>query len=224
MTSALQVGDFEREDAAATSESFAHAMRLCEAVLFAAGAPVEASALAARLPPQIDVNAVVAAIASAYAGRGIRLARADNSYFFQTAPELAAHLGPERVEPRRLSRAALEILSIIAYHQPVTRAEIEHIRGVALSKGTLDVLLEAGFIRLRGRRRSPGRPVTYGTTSQFLVHFGLERIDDLPGLEDLKAAGLYEGKLPGHLLQAVPQDDEALQPDEEPLDSSDEAP
>ena len=205
-------------------DGLADAVRLCEAVLFAAAGPVAASALSARLPPHLDIAKVMENIASHYAGRGIRLARVEGSYFFQTAPELSALLGPERLEPRRLSRAALEILSIIAYHQPVTRAEIEHIRGVALFKGTLDVLLEAGFIKLRGRRRTPGRPVTYGTSPQFLVHFGLERLDDLPGLDELKAAGLYEGKLPTAPVMPPPQDDETLQADEEPLGSDDEIP
>ncbi len=121
------------------------------------------------------------------------------------------------MEPRKLSRAALETLSIIAYHQPVTRAEIEDIRGVSLSKGTLDVLLETGWIRLRGRRKAPGRPVTYGTTEGFLVHFGLNRIDDLPGLEELKGAGFLEGRMPPGFGVPTPSDDPTLRPDEEPL-------
>lgn len=214
----------DQPDAGKQIDGLAEAVRLCEAVLFAAGSPVPAVALAARLPPHIDIRAVLAVLVRHYVGRGIQLARVDESYFFQTAPDLAHELVPERSESRRLSRAALEILSIIAYHQPVTRAEIEQIRGVALSKGTLDVLLEAGFIRLRGRRRSPGRPVTYGTTAQFLLHFGLERIDDLPGLDELKAAGLYEGKLPEALSMQPPRDGEALQPDEEPLGAVDDEP
>ncbi len=205
-------------------DGWAEAVRLCEAVLFAAGSPVAASALAARLPPHLDIATVMALIASHYAGRGIQLARVEDSYYFQTAPELASALGPERLEPRRLSRAALEILSIIAYHQPVTRAEIEHIRGVALSKGTLDVVLEAGLVRLRGRRRTPGRPVTYGTSPQFLVHFGLENLDDLPGLEELKAAGLYEGKLPTAPLMPPLPDDEAVPTEQPPLGSDDDPP
>ena len=221
MSAVLQEGQLDPEMQA---DGLAEAVRLCEAVLFAARSPVPAATLAARLAPHIEIRAVLAVLARHYAGRGIQLAHVGESYFFQTAPDLAHELGPERAEPRRLSRAALEILSIIAYHQPVTRAEIEQIRGVALSKGTLDVLLEAGFIRLRGRRRTPGRPVTYGTTSQFLLHFGLERIEDLPGLDELKAAGLFEGKLSEALSMQPPRDGEALQPDEEPLGAVDDEP
>ncbi|MBV1707123.1 MAG: SMC-Scp complex subunit ScpB [Hyphomicrobiales bacterium] len=205
-------------------DGLADAVRLCEAVLFVAAAPVPTSALAARLPSHLDIGVVLDQIARHYAGRGIQLARAGDACYFQTAPELAAALGPERQEPRRLSRAALEILSIIAWHQPVTRAEIEHIRGVALFKGTLDALFEAGLIRLRGRRRTPGRPVTYGTSQQFLVHFGLESIDDLPGLEELKAAGLYEGKVPTTPLMPSPPDEDAIPADEAPLGSDDDRP
>src|ERR687894_109458 len=122
------------------------------------------------------------------------------------------------VEPRKLSRAAMETLAIVAYHQPVTRAEIEEIRGVATSKGTLDTLLETGWVRLRGRRRAPGRPVTYGTTPVFLDHFGLDAIADLPGLEELKGAGLVEGRIPPGLSFPTPSDDAALREDEDPLD------
>jgi segregation and condensation protein B len=125
------------------------------------------------------------------------------------------------MEPRRLSRAAMETLAIVAYHQPVTRAEIEEIRGVTTSKGTLDTLLETGWVRLRGRRRTPGRPVTYGTTPLFLDQFGLDAIDDLPGLDELKGAGFLEGRLPAGLAVPVPSDDTTLREDEEPLDDSD---
>jgi segregation and condensation protein B len=121
-------------------------------------------------------------------------------------------------EPKKLSRAAIETLSIVAYHQPVTRAEVEAIRGVTVSKGTLDVLIETGWVRLRGRRRAPGRPVTYGTTEAFLVHFGLESIDDLPGLDELKGAGFLEGHLPAGFSVPLPSDDHALRDDEEPLE------
>ncbi|WP_298428268.1 SMC-Scp complex subunit ScpB, partial [Rhodoblastus sp.] len=126
-------------------------------------------------------------------------------------------LSREAKEQKKLSRPALETLAIIAYHQPVTRAEIEDIRGVALSRGTLDVLIETGWVRLRGRRRAPGRPVTYGTTEAFLLHFGLEQISDLPGLDELKAAGLFDGRLPKGFGVPQPRDDAALMEDEEPL-------
>ena len=127
-------------------------------------------------------------------------------------------LARDVVEPRKLSRAALETLAIVAYHQPVTRAEIEEIRGVVTSKGTLDMLLETGWIRLRGRRKAPGRPVTYGTTPRFLEHFGLDAVDDLPGLEELKGAGLLDGRMPPGLSVPVPSDDTTLRADEDPLD------
>ena len=138
-------------------------------------------------------------------------------YAFRTAPDPGYLLAAEAEPPRKLSRAALEVLAIIAYHQPVTRAEIEEIRGVATAKGTLDILLEAGWVRLRGRRRSPGRPVTFGTTPGFLDHFGLERIDDLPGLEELKGSGFIEGRLTRDLTVPVPDDDPELRADEDPL-------
>ncbi len=138
-------------------------------------------------------------------------------YAFRTAPDLGYLLAAEAEPPRRLSRAALEILSIIAYHQPVTRAEIEEIRGVATRRGTLDILLEAGWVRLSGRRRSPGRPVTFGTTPGFLEHFGLDRIDDLPGLEEMKGAGIIEGRLTRDMAMPVPDDDPGLRADEDPL-------
>jgi segregation and condensation protein B len=131
-------------------------------------------------------------------------------------------LAREKVEEKKLSRAALETLAIIAYHQPVTRAEIEEIRGVAISKGTLDVLLETSWIRLRGRRKAPGRPITYGTTDAFLMHFGLEQIGDLPGLDELKGAGLFDGRLPKGFGVPQPSDDVNLRDDEDPLE--DDAP
>jgi segregation and condensation protein B len=139
-------------------------------------------------------------------------------YAFRTAGDLAYVMARDVVEPRRLSRAAMETLAIVAYHQPVTRAEIEEIRGVATSKGTLDTLLETGWVRLRGRRKTPGRPVTYGTTPLFLDHFGLDAVDDLPGLEELKGAGFLEGRVPSGLAVPVPNDDTTLREDEDPLE------
>ncbi len=169
-------------------------LRLLEAVLFAASEPLPERALAARLPEDADLEALLAHLKADYAGRGVNLVRAGNTWAFRTAPDLAARLTEEVQVARKPSRAAIEILAIIAYHQPVTRAEIEEIRGVGLSRGTLDVLLEAGWIRPRGRRRTPGRPVTWGTTDGFLDHFGLESTEDLPGVEDLKAAGLLDAR------------------------------
>ncbi|GBD47951.1 SMC-Scp complex subunit ScpB [Methylopila sp. Yamaguchi] len=196
-------------------------LRILEAVLFAARAPVEETALAARLPEGADVRAALRVLAHRYASRGVNLRRVDRAWAFRTAPDVAASLSEAIVEPKKLSRAAIETLAIIAYHQPTTRAEIEEIRGVATSKGTLDALLEAGFVRLRGRRRSPGRPVTFGTTPGFLDHFGLEQVSDLPGLDELKAAGLLDARLPPGLAMPQPSDDPGLAPDEEPLGADD---
>ena len=144
-----------------------------------------------------------------------------NKWTFRTANDLAWLLTHEAVEPKKLSRAAIETLAIIAYHQPVTRAEIEEIRGVAAAKGTLDVLLETGWIRPRGRRKAPGRPLTYGTTEDFLSHFGLEALTDLPGLDELKGAGLFDGQLPPSFAVPIPSDDPALREDEDPLEPGD---
>ena len=199
-------------------EHLAEALRIAEAVLFASPVPVTEEDLAGRLPAGTDVAAMMARLEAAYAGRGVNLVRAAGGWSFRTAPDLAFLLAREVVEPRKLSRAGLETLAIIAYHQPVTRAEIEEIRGVATSRGTLDGLLEAGWVRLRGRRRTPGRPVTYGTTGVFLSHFGLDAIDDLPGLEELKGAGFFEGRLPAGVAVPQPQDGSALRDDEDPLE------
>ncbi|MGX7705045.1 SMC-Scp complex subunit ScpB [Methylobacterium sp. Gmos1] len=192
------------------------AARLAEALIFSAPAPLSEADLAARLPTGTDVSSVLAEIARTYAPRGITLARVAGGYAFRTAPDLAPALRGGVPEPRKLSRAALETLAIVAYHQPVTRAEIEEIRGVTTSKGSLDLLLETGWVRLRGRRRSPGRPVTYGTTPAFLDHFGLDAVSDLPGLEELKGLGLIEGRLPAGFR--VPQPGGAGGPDEDPLE------
>jgi segregation and condensation protein B len=167
-------------------------LRMVEALLFASAEPLPEAAIAARIPDEADVRGLLLQLQAAYAERGVNLRRFDDRWAFRTAEDLGFLLQREVVQQRKLSRAALETLAIIAYHQPVTRAEIEEIRGVATAKGTLDVLLEAGWVRLRGRRQSPGRPVTFGTTAGFLEHFGLEGIGDLPGLADLKAAGLLD--------------------------------
>jgi segregation and condensation protein B len=170
-----------------------------------------------RLPEGADLAAALTFLKADYFGRGIQLVRVGKKWIFRTSPDLAWVLQRERKEAKKLSRAALETLAIVAYHQPATRAEVEDIRGVALSKGTMDVLLETGWVRLRGRRRAPGRPVTYGTTEKFLLHFGLEQISDLPGLDELKGAGLFDGRLPKGFGVPQPRDDADLTEDEEPL-------
>lgn len=171
-------------------------VRMAEALLFAATEPLDVDTLRTRLPEDADVRAVLNALQAKYADAGVNLVEVGGRWRLQTAPDLAFLLRTEREEPRKLSQAALETLAIIAYHQPVTRAEIEEIRGVAVSKGTLDQLLEMKWIRLRGRRRTPGRPVTYGVTEAFLDYFSLAGVSDLPGVSDLKAAGLLSNRLP----------------------------
>lgn len=167
-------------------------LRMLEALLYASAEPVSEEEIAGRMPQEADVEGLLFELQAAYAGRGVNLRRIAGRWAFRTAEDLAFLFSRDVVQQRKLSRAATETLAIVAYHQPVTRSEIEDIRGVAISKGTLDVLLEAGWIRLRGRRRTPGRPVTFGTTPQFLDHFGLEAIGDLPGVAELKAAGLLD--------------------------------
>ncbi len=168
------------------------ALRLLEAMLFASTEALDEAALAARLPERTDVAGLIAGLQGIYAERGVNLIRVAGGWTFRTAPDLASLLRIERTVVRKLSRAAVETLAICAYHQPLTRAEIEEIRGVAISKGTLDTLFEAGWIRPVGRRRTPGRPVTWGTTEAFLSHFGLQSVADLPGVDELKAAGLLD--------------------------------
>jgi len=208
------VGDRER---AARAEE----LRILEALLFAAEEPLDEKTLAARLPAGVDVRSLLAQLQQEYASRGVNVARVGGKWTLRTAGDLAWLLAREAVVSRKLSRAAIETLAIVAYHQPVTRAEIEEIRGVTTSKGTLDVLLETGWIRLRGRRKAPGRPVTYGTTEAFLSHFGLEALADLPGLDELKGAGLIEASLPAGFSVPVPSDDPALHEDEEALEPGD---
>jgi len=165
--------------------------RAVEATLFAAEAPMTIEALSAHLGGA-DVRQTLAALAAHYDGRGVQLVERGKHWHFQTAPDLAHLLRREREDVRRLSRAATEVLAIVAYHEPVSRAEIEAIRGVQTAKGTLDVLLEAGWARIAGRRETPGRPVIYATTPEFLAHFGLASRKDLPGIEELRAAGLLD--------------------------------
>jgi len=198
-------------------------LRRLEAMLFASSAPLDAKALSRCLEPDDDVNALLAELQDEYKDRGVALVRVAGRWQFRTADDLSYLLERQQKEERKLSKAALETLAIIAYHQPVTRAEIEEIRGVSTSPGTLDVLMETNWIRPRGRRRAPGRPLTYGTTESFLVHFGLDAIKDLPGLADLKAAGLLDANLPPNFTMPAPTDVAALMPDELPLsDDGDE--
>jgi segregation and condensation protein B len=169
-----------------------HQLRLLEALLFAAPAPLGAEDLARRLGDEADVAALLQELALLYAGRGVNLVRLAGGWTFRTAPDLASELTSERIVSRKLSRAAVETLAIIAYHQPATRTEIEVIRGVALARGTLDRLMELGWVRPLGRRDSPGRPLNWATTPAFLAHFGLDGLDALPGIDELRAAGLLD--------------------------------
>ncbi|HEV3242758.1 MAG TPA: SMC-Scp complex subunit ScpB [Methyloceanibacter sp.] len=193
-------------------------LRILEALLFAAPEPLDHAELAQHFAEGEDIAPLLEELRNLYAKRGVNLVRVAGKWAFRTADDLAFLFEREAVEQRRLSRAALETLAIIAYHQPVTRAEIEEIRGVSTSKGTLDVLLETGWIKLRGRRRAPGRPVTYGTTEQFLAHFGFDSIQDLPGLSELKGAGLLDSNLPPGFAMPNPDDAPDLREDEDPLE------
>src|SRR5579862_3057374 len=191
-------------------------LRLVEAMLFASAVPMPEKTLASRLLEDADIKGLLQEVAGLYANRGVHLVQLDDRWAFRTAPDLAGRLQLETIVPRKLSRAAIETLAIIAYHQPVTRAEIEEIRGVALSRGTLDTLLEATWIKPKGRRQTPGRPVTWVTTDAFLDHFGLESCEALPGMEELRAAGLLDARsaistLGAQAMAAVapPEEDEA---------------
>ncbi|MHB8884359.1 MAG: SMC-Scp complex subunit ScpB [Methylovirgula sp.] len=208
----------ETEMADSAQALVGEAIRIAEAMLFAAAEPLDEAEIARRMPDGVLVVEVLTQLKADYAARGVNLVRVGKKWLFRTAADLGWLLSRDEVQPRKLSRAALETLAIVAYHQPVTRAEIEDIRGVAISKGTMDVLIETGWVRLRGRRRTPGRPVTYGTTEAFLLHFGLEAIGDLPGLEELKGAGLFDGRLPQSFAVPLPSDDPALAEDEDPLE------
>ena len=196
-------------------------MRLLEALLFAASVPLDEKTLGSRLPEDVDLKASLRALQAEYSTRGVNLVRIGNKWSFRTAGDLSWLLTKEAVVPRKLSRAAIETLAVIAYHQPVTRAEVEEIRGVVMSKGTFDVLMETGWIKPRGRRKVPGRPITYGTTEDFLSHFGLEELGSLPGLEELKGSGLLDNRLPPGFAVPMPSDDPALRDDEDPLEPGD---
>lgn len=178
------------------AERFADAMRRAEAVLFAAGSPLSAEQVAETLPQGVEAADVLMTLARQYHGRGVQLVEVAGRWRFQSAPDLAYLFVEERQEQKKLSQAALETLAIIAYGQPVTRAEIEAVRGVAVSRGTIDTLMETGWVKVKGRRKTPGRPVTYGTTHAFLEHFSLESLAVLPGKADLEAEGLLSDVIP----------------------------
>jgi len=197
-------------------------LRILEALLFAASEPIDEAYLRQHLKSNDDVAALLEELMGFYASRGVNLVKVADKWTFRTAEDLSYLLERHASEQRRLSKAALETLAIVAYHQPVTRAEIEEIRGVSASAGTLDVLMEINWVRPRGRRRAPGRPITYGTTDEFLVHFGLESIKDLPGLAELKGAGLLDSNLPPDFTVPEPTDSTALMANELPLDAGDD--
>jgi segregation and condensation protein B len=208
-------------DAAAESrspEERRQTERMIEALLFASAEPLSADELAARVPEGSDVQGHLRELQQVYAMRGVNLVQVAGRWCFRTAGDLSFLLSRHAVEQKKLSRAAMETLAIIAYHQPVTRAEIEDVRGVATSKGTLDLLLETGWVRMRGRRKAPGRPVTYGTTEAFLVHFGLDAVGDLPGVEELKGAGLLDSRIPSGFSIPEPHSGDELTADEDPLE------
>ena len=195
--------------------------RRVEALLFAAAGPLSVEDMLRRLPEGADVGAALTAVAERYGQRGVQLVCVADKWRFQTAPDLAFLMSEERQEPRRLSRAALETLAIVAYHQPTTRAEIEQIRGVQESRGTIDLLLELGLVKMRGRRRSPGRPITFGTTEAFLEHYGLASLADLPGGAEIRSLGLageelsFDFRAPDPTLEP-PDDEDPLEPADAP--------
>jgi len=202
-----------------SEEDMAAHVRMAEALLFAAAEPLDEKSIADRLPAGADIAEIIERLTAAYDGRGVTLMMTDKKWRFVTAPDVAHILDKEKITPRRLSRAALETLAIIAYHQPCTRADIEDVRGVQVAKGSLDQLLEIGWVRIAGKRRdTPGRPILYRTTQDFLEHFSLESVSDLPGLADLKAAGLLDARLPPGFCVPAPGDAD----DDEMLDEGEE--
>ncbi|MBO9194017.1 SMC-Scp complex subunit ScpB [Rhizobium sp. 16-449-1b] len=220
----MENGDAERDNERTgddTVQDESEAARIAEALVFASAQPVSEAFISDRLPKAFDVRAIMLRLQEEYAHRGVNLVRVDDAWAFRTAADLSFVIRRDENEVRKLSRAALEVLAIIAYHQPVTRAEIEDIRGVQTSRGTLDVLMEAGWVRFRGRRRTPGRPVTLGTTRDFLDHFGLEELRDLPGIEELKGAGLLSGRIPANFNIPSPSMNDELTEDEDPITQMD---
>ena len=205
----------------AEADARAEQLRLVEALLFAAASPLDEESIAARLPQGADVAALVAELAAHYEARGVHVVRVAGGWTLRTAPDLGPRLKLEQTVTRKLSRAAIETLAIIAYHQPVTRGEIEEIRGVVVSSGTLDVLMEAGWIMPKGRRETPGRPVTWVTSEGFLTHFGLGDRRDLPGIEELKAAGLIGPRPDISLAETALPNEAPAAPDEDEHDDDD---
>lgn len=201
-------------------EIAARNLRVLEALLFASAEPLAPAEIAPYLGEGADVPGLLEQLRQRFRGHGVELVCRGERWAFRTAEDLSFLLRREQVESRQLSRAALETLAIIAYHQPATRAEVEEVRGVASGGGTFDVLMQTGWVRMRGRRRTPGRPVTYGTTEAFLDHFGLEGLSDLPGLEELKGSGLLSSRLPPNFQVPLPFDG-PLRDDEDPLDPED---
>jgi segregation and condensation protein B len=197
-------------------------LRLLEALLFAAAQPLDDAALAARLPEGSDIVGLTAELTEIYRNRGVNVVRTAGGWCIRTAPDLAPHLKLERTVARKLSRAAVETLAIIAYHQPVTRGEIEEIRGVVINRGTLDMLMEAGWVRPKGHRQTPGRPATWVTTPEFLLHFGLDSLTDLPGVDELKAAGLLDSRPSATLGEMIAETAEAASGGEDGDDESDD--
>ena len=175
---------------------FSDQIRAVEALLFAASDPLDEKTLKDMLPVNTDIEEIMNNLLSLYKGRGVELKKVNNKWMFKTASDLSFIMQKEAKIQKKLSKAALETLSIIAYHQPVSRAEIEEIRGVTVSPGTIDTLMEINWVKIKGRRKSPGNPITYGTTEEFLVHFDLENIKELPGLDELKSTGLLDSNLP----------------------------
>ncbi len=198
-------------------------LRILEALLFAADEPLDAESLKARLPKGANLSKLLNLIKAQYESRGVNLVKTGNKWSFKTAIDLSPMMKKEKIVQRKLSKAATETLSIIAYHQPVTRAEVEDIRGVHFSPGTLDVLMELNWVRPIGRKKVPGRPIIYGTTERFLEYFNIEQISDLPGLEELKAAGLLESRLPPNLDIKEPKeiDQSQIEPFDEDEDIDD---
>lgn len=214
----IKIDGDEAENSWNNAVKASDALRMVEAILFASAQPVTEKALKERLPSGVDVAMLLGELQEIYANRGINLRQVGGAWAFRTAADLAFLMSREAVQLKKLSRAALEVLAVIAYHQPVTRAELEDIRGVETSKGTLDVLMETGWIKFRGRRRTPGRPITYGTTASFLDHFGLQEVRDLPGIDELRGAGLLSARMPSNFAIPVPfNDPDELTEDEDPL-------
>jgi segregation and condensation protein B len=219
VSSSLPVDETDFESEGVTRDAvFLRDKRIVEALLFASERPLGEDDFRFHLGKEAQVDAILAELAADFAPRGVNLKNVAGKWALRTAEDLGYLLIREKHEPRKLSRAAMETLAIVAYHQPVTRAEIEDIRGVATAKGTLDVLLETGWVRLRGRRKAPGRPVTYGTTEDFLDQFGLQAINELPGLAELKGAGFFDGRLPADFNVPEPSDSAELHADEDPLE------